>query len=281
MRPAHKNRNRNRHRGGGGGGGGGGGNPLSRVYESNGPDVKVRGTAQTIADKYLQLGRDAQSSGDNVTAESYFQHAEHYLRIVFAAQAYNQQAQQQFRRADDDFDDEDLEDHPDAAPEARGASEPEGLGDQPVIEGAPERPQQQPRPPREGREQRDFSREQSREQGRERFRPRWQDRRGGEAQRGEAGEPRQNGQVQPARQEEQPRIEPAPPPAPAAASDPGVWEAPSFLRRPAPAPVAAAEASAEEQAAAPAPKRRTERRPRKEPAADAAATPDAKAPVSD
>ena len=70
MRPTHKNRNRNRHRSGGGGGGGGsgggggGGNPLSRVYESNGPDVKVRGTAQTVADKYLQLGRDAQSAGD-------------------------------------------------------------------------------------------------------------------------------------------------------------------------------------------------------------------------
>ena len=121
MRPTHKNRNRNRHRsGGGGGGGGGGGNPLSRVYESNGPDVKVRGTAQTIADKYLQLGRDAQSSGDNVMAESYFQHAEHYLRIVFAAQAYNQQAQQQYRRPDEDFDDEDLDDAGEASVEQRG-----------------------------------------------------------------------------------------------------------------------------------------------------------------
>jgi hypothetical protein len=61
-------------------------NPLARSYESNGPDVKVRGTAQHIADRYLQLARDAQSSGDPVTAESYFQHAEHYLRIIAAAQ---------------------------------------------------------------------------------------------------------------------------------------------------------------------------------------------------
>jgi hypothetical protein len=63
--------------------------------------VKVRGTAQTIAEKYTQLARDAHSSGDTVMAESYSQHAEHYLRILAAAQAYNQQhmaAQQQYRR---------------------------------------------------------------------------------------------------------------------------------------------------------------------------------------
>ena len=92
------NKNRSRGRGGGGNRGGGGGgrqsNPLNRVFESNGPDVKVRGNAQTIADKYLQLARDAVSSGENVNAENYFQHAEHYLRIVAAAQAFNQQNQQ-------------------------------------------------------------------------------------------------------------------------------------------------------------------------------------------
>ena len=53
-------------------------NPLTRSYESNGPDVKIRGTAHHIAEKYLQLARDAQSSGDPVMAESYLQHAEHY-----------------------------------------------------------------------------------------------------------------------------------------------------------------------------------------------------------
>src|SRR5918994_2769506 len=91
----HNKRSRGRGRGGrpggGGGGGGGGGNPINRVYESNGPDVKVRGTAQTIAEKYMQLARDAHSSGDTVMVESYNQHAEHYLRILAAAQAYNQQ----------------------------------------------------------------------------------------------------------------------------------------------------------------------------------------------
>jgi len=91
------------HRPGGGGGGGGGlrhhgggsgtGIPLNRnhVFDSNGPDVRVRGTAQQLFEKYLQLGRDATSGGDRVMAESYFQHAEHYFRIL---NAMNQAAQQ-------------------------------------------------------------------------------------------------------------------------------------------------------------------------------------------
>jgi hypothetical protein len=61
-------------------------NPLTRTYESNGPDVKIRGTAQHVADKYAQLARDAQASGDPVAAENYLQHAEHYYRIIAAAQ---------------------------------------------------------------------------------------------------------------------------------------------------------------------------------------------------
>jgi hypothetical protein len=67
-------------------------NPLTRVYESNGPDVKIRGTAHHVAEKYLQLARDAQSSGDPVSAENYFQHAEHYFRLIAAA---NEQFRQQ------------------------------------------------------------------------------------------------------------------------------------------------------------------------------------------
>ena len=66
-------------------------NPLTRTYESNGPDVKIRGTAMHIAEKYQQLARDAQASGDRVMSENYNQHAEHYLRIVAAAQPQQQQ----------------------------------------------------------------------------------------------------------------------------------------------------------------------------------------------
>jgi hypothetical protein len=291
MRSSHKNRNRSRHRSGGssGGGGGGGGNPLSRVYESNGPDVKVRGNAQTIADKYLQLGRDAQSSGDIVMAESYFQHAEHYLRIVFAAQAYNQQAQQQYRRPDEDFDDDDIDDAGEASVELRGgqqaSAEPEGLGDQPPMDSGPERERQPQhnqgnRQPRDNRD-RDYNRDQNRDQanqpreGRDRFRPRWQDRRGD----GQQGEPRQNA-APPPRFEEQPRREAPATPQASDAGEADHWEAPSFLRRPAPAPAPApaVEAAAPaDEAAAPAPKRKYERRPRKEAATETPAADEAKA----
>jgi hypothetical protein len=57
-------------------------NPLTRVYESNGPDVKIRGTASHVAEKYQQLARDAHASGDPIAAENYQQHAEHYYRLI-------------------------------------------------------------------------------------------------------------------------------------------------------------------------------------------------------
>ena len=93
------------HRPGGGGGGGGGGPvrhhapgniPLNRnhVFDSSGPDIRVRGTSQQLFEKYLQLGRDATSGGDRVMAESYFQHAEHYFRILNAMNQAAQQGQQ-------------------------------------------------------------------------------------------------------------------------------------------------------------------------------------------
>ena len=53
-------------------------------YDSNGPDGKVRGTAQQVLEKYQALGRDATSAGDRVSAEAYFQFAEHYYRVVNA-----------------------------------------------------------------------------------------------------------------------------------------------------------------------------------------------------
>jgi hypothetical protein len=84
--------------------------PLTRTYESNGPDVKIRGTAQHVAEKYLQLARDAQSSGDPVAAENLLQHAEHYFRLIAAAQAAQQQAQQGYGRNGEDIDDEDDDD---------------------------------------------------------------------------------------------------------------------------------------------------------------------------
>ncbi len=138
-------RGRNQRPGGGNGGGSGGGGsvpirhqggaiPLNRnhSFDSSGPDLRIRGTAQQLFEKYLQLGRDATGVGDRVTAESYFQYAEHYFRIL---NAMNQSQQggpggqnggQQGRRPsmhesqqdyDNDGDDQD--------------SQPAGSGDQP------------------------------------------------------------------------------------------------------------------------------------------------------
>ena len=72
-------------------------NPMTRVYESNGPDIKIRGTASHVAEKYVQLARDARSSGDPVAAENYYQHAEHYFRLIAAAQEQFRQSQPQPR----------------------------------------------------------------------------------------------------------------------------------------------------------------------------------------
>ena len=77
-------------------------NPLARSYESNGPDVKIRGSAMQVADKYAQLARDSQSSGDRIMAENYLQHAEHYYRIVATAYEQSGQGQQPTRERRDD-----------------------------------------------------------------------------------------------------------------------------------------------------------------------------------
>src|ERR671914_2079385 len=104
MRPGQNRRMRGRNRNNKGP------NPLTKSYESNGPDVKIRGTAQHIAEKYSQLARDSQASGDPVAAENYFQHAEHYFRIIAAAQEqYRQQFGTPQRSFDDDAEDGDEE----------------------------------------------------------------------------------------------------------------------------------------------------------------------------
>lgn len=92
-------RGRGGHQRQGGGGGGpyrqGGQQPMNRnhVFDSTGPDIRLRGTAQQLFEKYLQLGRDASSAGDRVMAEGYFQHAEHYFRILNAMTQTAQQGQ--------------------------------------------------------------------------------------------------------------------------------------------------------------------------------------------
>ncbi|MGE0007352.1 MAG: DUF4167 domain-containing protein [Parvibaculaceae bacterium] len=254
MRPGqHNKRGRGRNRRhNGGGGGGGGGNPLNRVYESNGPDVKVRGTAQTVADKYLQLGRDAQVSGDIVMAESYYQHAEHYLRILAAAQAYQQQMQQQYRRPEDDYgDDEEMDSAPDGDDAQPEIGERPGFaaetGDQPDSFDPGDMRRDYPQGSR-GSEQQGQGRD--RHDRRDRFRPRWDRNRGEGQDHGRYGNQQNQQSQQPHARREEPEAQPVtepPPPAPAAqAAEPPPaapdvngtgekWDGPqpSFLKRPA------------------------------------------------
>ncbi|GAB4394227.1 MAG: hypothetical protein Tsb0032_17430 [Kiloniellaceae bacterium] len=62
--------------------GGGGGQSRTHTFDSNGPDGRVRGNARQVYEKYLTLARDASSAGDRIAAEAYYQHAEHYFRIL-------------------------------------------------------------------------------------------------------------------------------------------------------------------------------------------------------
>lgn len=123
----------------------GGNIPLNRnhVFDSSGPDMRMRGTAQQLFEKYLQMGRDATSSGDRVMAEGYFQHAEHYFRIINAmnqavqqnqpnGQANGQQHQQ--RRQ---YNGEEVVSAGDDADEGADADQPAGTGEQPTSRDIP------------------------------------------------------------------------------------------------------------------------------------------------
>ncbi len=167
-----RQRGRNRKPGGGGGGGGGGqghGNNPNRAFESNGPDVKVRGSAQTIYEKYQQLARDAQTSGDRVLAENYLQHAEHYFRIFRAMQPAAPPPRQDYLNQpgydgdDEDGDDGAENDAPDAEAEGFESSGPMEIApqgerpprrerferrDRPERTDRPDRPERTERPDR-------------------------------------------------------------------------------------------------------------------------------------
>lgn len=104
MRPQKRSRGRNgggnpyhnQNRGPGGGGGGPRPPHRSQTFDSNGPSVKIRGNAYQVFERYLALAREAQSSGDRIAAENFYQHAEHYFRVMNAnGEAFQRQQQQQ------------------------------------------------------------------------------------------------------------------------------------------------------------------------------------------
>jgi hypothetical protein len=232
-------------------------NPLSRSFESNGPDVKIRGTPAHIAEKYISLARDAQSTGDPVLAENYLQHAEHYSRIIMAyREQFNQPgdgangANPRNREGGEGFDD--FGDDPDAVGGEDGYV-PLGAGPQPQMRqqgggehGRPERQEQRhdhrsesrqdhQRPDRPDRPERQdhrpdrpFRRDQ---------RPRFADR--GERQGFGEREPREQREPREPRGEARPEVPQDRAPDAEAAAEPRrrdrfqqVHEQPEFLRRP-------------------------------------------------
>ncbi len=210
MRNRNNNNNQNRR----------GQNPMTRVYESNGPDIKIRGTASHIAEKYLQLARDARSSGDPVAAENYYQHAEHYFRLIAAAQEQFRQNQPQQQPRQDDLMNED---------EDEGESF-SSFGQEPGFIPVQQQPQPYMRDRDNGpREQRDgqppFQRDQ--QQPREH--------RGDREHRGERDNRGERGHRDDREHRPQPQYQPQPPqPQPVISDDGGVDRLPSFITGPQP-----------------------------------------------
>ena len=283
MRPGqHKNNNnRNRNRNNSNNTNrrntGGGGSPNNKVFDSNGPDVKLRGTTQTIAEKYMQMGRDAQSSGDSVAAESYYQHAEHYYRLWAASQPVGQSLVMPRKLGEEEYDEDGQEinsdddagvenGNPESPQQVEGAEPFEaGSGDPnvslPLAEG-------QTRNNRNNNNRNNTNRNNN-------DRPRWQNRRNERSDNNGNAAPDSSGNVASVEGAE-PTVEVISA-APAIAHDEhsGQWEAPSFLQRP--TAVVSEAPAGETQSEVPAPRRvRAPRKPRVE--VDAAAAEETNTP---
>jgi hypothetical protein len=191
MRNRNNNNNNNRNDGGRRGQ-----NPMTRVFESNGPDIKIRGTASHVAEKYVQLARDARSSGDPVAAENYYQHAEHYFRLIAAAQEQFRQNQPQ-PRTDNEMASEDGDD------EGESFSH---FGQEPGF--VPVQPQ--PFVPRDNSPPREHQRD------------------------GQPYQPRDQQQHQPREHRPQPQFQPQPQPQPVIPDNASVDRLPSFITGPQP-----------------------------------------------
>jgi len=122
------------------------GNVINRVFDSSGPEGKVRGTPQQIIEKYNQLARDAQLANDRVAAENFQQHAEHYLRLLSEAQREmdarreQQERDNRERQAQRDRERQVRDEAGDAmvaTDDAFGASDDFASGDQPIVDAMP------------------------------------------------------------------------------------------------------------------------------------------------
>jgi Domain of unknown function (DUF4167) len=251
----NRNRNRNRRPNTGGGGGQTGGSGANRVYDSNGPDVKLRGTAQTIAEKYMQLARDANSSGDRVAAESYYQFGDHYYRVWLAAQPVGQPIQFARRNAEDEYD----EDGNELAPEGENADNDsadtsEVAESTPVAEASEPQAEGEAYQPRQNNNRNYNNNNQNREGGNNRNnRQRWPRRNDRYNQDGQPNGNHAEAQAEQTERQERPIEEPVAVQREAEVAETSNWEAPSFLTRPVPVIADSPMETAVE--AAPAPKR--------------------------
>ena len=197
-------------------------NPMTRVFESNGPDIKIRGTASHVAEKYVQLARDARSSGDPVAAENYYQHAEHYFRLIAAAQEQFRQNQPQPRTENEMPSTDEGED------DGENFS---NFGQEPGFVPQPPQPQQA-FVPRENTPRENSPRENTpRDHTQRDFQPR----EGQPYQREQ--QPREQREHQPREPREhrpQPQYQPQPQPQPVIADAGGVDRLPSFITGPQP-----------------------------------------------
>ena len=196
-------------------------NPMTRVFESNGPDIKIRGTASHVAEKYVQLARDARSSGDPVASENYYQHAEHYFRLIAAAQEQFRQNQPQ-QRTDNEMPSDDNGGEDESENYSNFGAEP---GFAPSQQQQP--PQQQQQPSFAPREQQAYQpREQREHQPREQREHQPREQREHQPREQREHQPREQ---RPQYQPPQPQSQPAVPMA-----DAGVDRLPSFITGPQP-----------------------------------------------
>ncbi len=268
----NRNRNRNNNNNNNRRNTGGGGSPSNKVFDSNGPDIKLRGTTQTIAEKYMQMGRDAQSAGDSVAAESYYQHAEHYYRLWAASQPVGQSLVMPRKMGEEEYDEDGEENggSEDESAETGNPETPTGVeGAEPFDASASDPNFSQPLADGQQRNNRNNNRDNNNRNNNNRNR--WQNRRNDRYDSN--GNPDGTGTAAPV-EGSAPVAETALAPVVAVQEEhSGQWEAPSFLQRP--TLVVANDPAVETMPEAEAPAARRVRAPRKPRVeADVAAAPE-------
>jgi hypothetical protein len=105
----------------------------AQTFDSSGPDVRIRGNAYQVLEKYLAMARDATAAGDRIAAENFYQHAEHYYRLINAGEGH---PRPQHHMQGPDM----------RGPDQRMGQHNDGTGPQPTAPSYDQGAQQQPQP---------------------------------------------------------------------------------------------------------------------------------------